>query len=71
MISFVGNFCNGGLSSGKMQHSLWVAEIINSNFDEAASGLLNVDPMGLSPKHMSFRRLWQGKGAQTAACKVE
>ncbi|XP_061351686.1 anaphase-promoting complex subunit 1 [Gastrolobium bilobum] len=57
-------------NKGKMQHSLWVAEIINSNFDGAASGLLNVDPMGVLPKHLSFRRIWQGKGAQTAACKV-
>lgn len=53
-----------------MQHSLWVAEIFNSNFDEAASGSLNLDPMGVLPKHLSFRRTWQGKGAQTAACKV-
>lgn len=57
-------------NKGKMQHSLWVAEIINSNFDEAAPGLLNVDLMGVLPKHLSFRRIWQGKGAQTAACKV-
>lgn len=53
-----------------MQHSLWVAEIVNSNFDEAAPDLLNVDPMDVLPKHLSFRRIWQGKGAQTAACKV-
>ena len=54
-----------------MQHSLWVAEIVNSNFDEATSTcLLNVNPMGVLPRHVSFRRIWQGKGAQAAACKV-
>ncbi|KAK7320591.1 hypothetical protein VNO77_30211 [Canavalia gladiata] len=57
-------------NKGKMQHSLWVAEIINSNFDEAPTSLLNVDPMSVLPKHLSFHRIWQGKGAQTAACKV-
>ncbi|XP_027331009.1 anaphase-promoting complex subunit 1 isoform X2 [Abrus precatorius] len=57
-------------NKGKMQHSLWVAEIVNSNFDEAGISLLNVDPMSVLPKHLSFRRIWQGKGAQTAACKV-
>ncbi|XP_019433711.1 PREDICTED: anaphase-promoting complex subunit 1 [Lupinus angustifolius] len=57
-------------NKGKMQHSLWVAEIINSNIDESSTGLLNVDPMSVLPKHLSFRRIWQGKGAQAAACKV-
>ncbi|KAI4306844.1 hypothetical protein L6164_030088 [Bauhinia variegata] len=57
-------------NKGKMQHSLWVAEVINSNFEEAANGLLNVDAGGALTKHLSFRRIWQGKGAQTAACKV-
>ncbi|KAJ1401187.1 putative anaphase-promoting complex subunit 1, partial [Sesbania bispinosa] len=56
-------------NKGKMQHSLWVAEIVNSNFDEAATGLLNVDPMGVLAKYLSFRRIWQGKGSQVAACK--
>lgn len=54
-----------------MQHSLWVAEIVNSNIDEdLATSLLHIDPMSVLPKHLSFRKIWQGKGAQTAACKV-
>ncbi|XP_047149623.1 anaphase-promoting complex subunit 1 [Vigna umbellata] len=58
-------------NKGKMQHSLWVAEIVNSNVDDdSAGGLLPVDPMSVLPKHLSFRKIWQGKGAQTAACKV-
>ncbi|RDY02269.1 Anaphase-promoting complex subunit 1, partial [Mucuna pruriens] len=58
-------------NKGKMQHSLWVAEIVNSNVDEeATTSLLHVDPMSVLPKHLSFRRIWQGKGAQAAACKV-
>ncbi|XP_015931282.1 anaphase-promoting complex subunit 1 isoform X1 [Arachis duranensis] len=57
-------------NKGKMQHSLWVAEIINSNFDEATACSSNVNPMGVLPKHVSFRRIWHGKGAQMAACKV-
>ncbi|KAL2665396.1 hypothetical protein AAZX31_02G241900 [Glycine max] len=58
-------------NKGKMQHSLWVAEIVNSNIDEdLATSLLHIDPMSVLPKHLSFRKIWQGKGAQTAACKV-
>lgn len=53
-----------------MQHSLWVAEIISSNLDDVDGGLLKVDPAGVLPKHLSFHRIWQGKGAHTAACKV-
>nr|KYP73070.1 Anaphase-promoting complex subunit 1 [Cajanus cajan] len=58
-------------NKGKMQHSLWVAEIVNSDIDEeVTTSLSHVDPMSVLPKHLSFRRIWQGKGAQTAACKV-
>ncbi|ESW13748.1 hypothetical protein PHAVU_008G222900 [Phaseolus vulgaris] len=58
-------------NKGKMQHSLWVAEIVNSNVDEESAGSsLPIDPMSVLPKHLSFRKIWQGKGAQTAACKV-
>ncbi|KAG4953284.1 hypothetical protein AAZX31_14G056200 [Glycine max] len=58
-------------NKGKMQHSLWVAEIVSSNIDEdPATDLLHIDPMSVLPKHLSFRKIWQGKGAQTAACKV-
>jgi len=72
MTSCLGNFYDGvTLNSGKMQHSLWVAEIVNSNVDDDSAGsLLPVDPMSVLPKHLSFRKIWQGKGAQTAACKV-
>lgn len=68
----LGNFCDSvTLNSGKMQHSLWVAEIVNSNIDEdLATSLLHIDPMSVLPKHLSFCKIWQGKGAQTAACKV-
>jgi len=68
----LGVFCDGvTLNSGKMQHSLWVAEIVNSNVDEESAGSsLPVDPMSVLPKRLSFRKIWQGKGAQTAACKV-
>ncbi|KAK4273718.1 hypothetical protein QN277_017057 [Acacia crassicarpa] len=57
-------------NKGKMQHSLWVVEIIGSNHVEGATALLNVDPLGVLLKRMSFRRIWQGKGAHVASCKV-
>lgn len=63
--------CDITPNSGKMQHSLWVAEIVSSNLDEVDKSLLNVDLVGVFPKHLSFRRIWQGKGAHTAACKVK
>lgn len=52
-----------------MQHSLWVVEVINSNLealDPKASDL--VAPGKLAKPF--FRRIWQGKGSQTAASKV-
>ncbi|KAA8539561.1 hypothetical protein F0562_026253 [Nyssa sinensis] len=57
-------------NKGKMQHSLWVAEAINSNLEVAHSKLCDVVPAGVLPKQFSFRRIWQGKGAHTAASKV-
>ncbi|XP_071734398.1 anaphase-promoting complex subunit 1 [Rutidosis leptorrhynchoides] len=51
---------------GKMQHSLWSAEIISSNLDAGDSVLSDV----LISKKLSFRRIWQGKGAQAAASEV-
>ncbi|KAJ7959635.1 anaphase-promoting complex subunit 1 [Quillaja saponaria] len=57
-------------NKGKMQHSLWVAEINNANLDESDKCFLKADPGGVLPKQLSLRRIWQGKGAQAAACKV-
>uniref|UniRef100_A0A2P2JSX6 Anaphase-promoting complex subunit 1 n=4 Tax=Rhizophora mucronata TaxID=61149 RepID=A0A2P2JSX6_RHIMU len=57
-------------NKGKMQHSVWVAEVINSNLEVAKSHLTNVVPASLSAKQFSFRRIWQGKGARRAALKV-
>ncbi|CAK9173534.1 unnamed protein product [Ilex paraguariensis] len=57
-------------NKGKMQHSLWVAEVVDCNLEVANSKLSDVVPPGVLPKQCSFRRIWQGKGAQTAASKV-
>ena len=62
--------CDIILFAGKMQHSVWVIEVINSNLEMANANLLDVIPSGVLPKQFSFRRIWQAKGAQTAACKV-
>ncbi|GJR84537.1 anaphase-promoting complex subunit 1 isoform X1 [Tanacetum coccineum] len=51
---------------GKMQHSLWTAEVINSNHEVGASVLQDV----ILSKKLFFRRIWQGKGAQAAASEV-
>lgn len=53
-----------------MQHSLWVAEIINSNFETENASSSGAALDGVLDKNFSFRRIWQGKGAQTAASKV-
>lgn len=52
--------------SGKMQHSLWTAEVINSNLESGDSVLPDV----ISSKKFFFRRIWQGKGAKAAASEV-
>lgn len=57
-------------NKGKMQHSLWVAEIINSNFEAENASLSGAALDDVLDKNFSFRRIWQGKGAQTAASKV-
>ncbi|XP_059654080.1 anaphase-promoting complex subunit 1 isoform X2 [Cornus florida] len=57
-------------SKGKMQHSVWVVEVVNSNAEVVNSKLSDVAPAGVLQKQFSFRRIWQGKGAQTAASKV-
>ncbi|XP_004308940.1 PREDICTED: anaphase-promoting complex subunit 1-like [Fragaria vesca subsp. vesca] len=57
-------------NTGKMQHSVWVAETNNLNLDLASANLVDAVPNGIIAKHCSFRRIWQGKGAKTAASKV-
>ncbi|XP_030534487.1 anaphase-promoting complex subunit 1 isoform X4 [Rhodamnia argentea] len=57
-------------NKGKAQHSLWVAEVVNPTADEAMSSLPDVNPVGVQLKQFSFHRIWQGKGAHAAACKV-
>ncbi|KAK4359004.1 hypothetical protein RND71_021233 [Anisodus tanguticus] len=55
--------------AAKLQHSLWVVETINSNTEMGNSRFPDV-PLGVLTKQFSFRRIWQGKGSQTAASKV-
>ncbi|KAG6735069.1 hypothetical protein I3842_01G302100 [Carya illinoinensis] len=57
-------------NKGKMQHSVWVAEAVNPNLEVANVSITNAVPADVLPKQFSFRRIWQGKGAQAAACKV-
>ncbi|KAF5944722.1 hypothetical protein HYC85_018799 [Camellia sinensis] len=57
-------------NKGKMQHSLWVVEVVNSNLEMGNSKSSDVVPSGVLPKQFSFRRIWQGKGSQTAASEV-
>lgn len=57
-------------NTGRMQHSVWVAETSNSNHEMASASLLDAVPPGVLAKQFSLRRIWQGKGAHTAACKV-
>lgn len=57
-------------NKGKMQHSVWVAEVVNCNPEVASTSLSDVVPAGVLPKQFSFHRIWQGKGAQTSASKV-
>ncbi|CAN6805344.1 unnamed protein product [Brassica oleracea] len=52
-------------NKGKMQHSVWAAELI-----ESASCSSGVVPDTVFPKRVSFRRIWQAKGAKKAASKV-
>ncbi|KAK9124538.1 hypothetical protein Sjap_014140 [Stephania japonica] len=57
-------------NEGKMQHSLWLIENANSNSEVANGSPLEVLPAGILSKQFSFRRIWQGKVAQSAARKV-
>lgn len=70
MLSHMHHFWYSHVYAGKMQHSVWVAEAVNSNLELANSSSADVVPAGVLPKQFSFRRIWQGKGAQTAASKV-
>ncbi|KAG8390120.1 hypothetical protein BUALT_Bualt01G0050500 [Buddleja alternifolia] len=56
-------------NKGKMQHSLWVVDVNNSNLEAGNLKSSDFIPPGMSAKHF-FRRIWQGKGSQTAASKV-
>nr|VDC78379.1 unnamed protein product [Brassica rapa] len=57
-------------NKGKMQHSVWAAEFIDSNREASASCSSGVAPDTVFPKRVSFRRIWQAKGAKKAASKV-
>ncbi|OVA02727.1 Anaphase-promoting complex subunit 1 [Macleaya cordata] len=57
-------------NKGKMQHSVWLVEIVSSNPESADASLSEVVPDGVLSKQFSFRRIWQGKGAQFAASEV-
>lgn len=57
-------------NKGKMQHSVWAVETTNSNLELAKSGASNVVPVAVLARQFSFRRIWQGKGSFTSACKV-
>ncbi|KAH6787332.1 hypothetical protein C2S52_006884 [Perilla frutescens var. hirtella] len=56
-------------NKGKMQHSLWVVEVNNSNIQVANPNKSDLISPWMSAKHF-FRRIWQGKGSHTPASKV-
>ncbi|KAL8463255.1 hypothetical protein ACS0TY_034046 [Phlomoides rotata] len=56
-------------NKGKTQHSLWVIEVNNSNLEVADPKASDLVAPGKLAKPF-FRRIWQGKGSQTAASKV-
>ncbi|PIA32336.1 hypothetical protein AQUCO_04500142v1 [Aquilegia coerulea] len=57
-------------NKGKMQHSLWLIEITNSTSESSNTNSCEAVPPGVLPKQSSLRRIWQGKGAPSAASKV-
>ncbi|KAF5181948.1 Anaphase-promoting complex subunit, partial [Thalictrum thalictroides] len=57
-------------NKGKMQHSLWLIEKSNSTFEFSNANSHEAVPPGVLPKQSSLRRIWQGKGAPSAASKV-
>ena len=69
LVIFTSNYSDSGFS-GKMQHSVWAAEFIDSNREASASCSSGVAPDTVFPKRVSFRRIWQAKGAKKAASKV-
>ncbi|KAG9140780.1 hypothetical protein Leryth_006968 [Lithospermum erythrorhizon] len=54
----------------KIQHSVWVAEVVSSSHEIFTEKLDDVVPAGVLPKQYLFRRIWQGKVSQTASSKV-
>ncbi|OMO50083.1 Anaphase-promoting complex subunit 1 [Corchorus capsularis] len=54
----------------KLQHSVWVAEVINSSLEVENASLSATVPAAVLPKRFCFRRIWQWKGAHIAASKV-
>lgn len=53
-----------------MQHSVWAVEFIESSLEASASCSSSVVPDTVIPKRVSFRRIWQAKGAKKPASKV-
>ncbi|XP_021862745.2 anaphase-promoting complex subunit 1 isoform X2 [Spinacia oleracea] len=54
----------------QMQHSLWVAESMNSCVGDHAVSSSHESHSEVFPCRFSFRRIWQAKGYPTAATKV-
>ncbi|XP_065870277.1 anaphase-promoting complex subunit 1 isoform X2 [Euphorbia lathyris] len=57
-------------NKGKLQHSVWVAEVANYNLEVPNVRSNDALPAGVIAERICFRRIWQGKGAQVAASKV-
>ncbi|EPS73838.1 hypothetical protein M569_00901, partial [Genlisea aurea] len=56
-------------NKAKLQHSLWVAEALNSDLEETLPQSSTLFLPGMQKKYL-FRRIWQGKGSQIPATKV-
>ncbi|XP_038722804.1 anaphase-promoting complex subunit 1 [Tripterygium wilfordii] len=57
-------------NKGKKQHSVWVVDVISPNLEMANSSVSEAIPAARLPRQFSFRKVWQGKGAQSSASKV-
>ncbi|XP_077233026.1 E3 ubiquitin ligase isoform X2 [Tasmannia lanceolata] len=56
---------------GKMQHSVWLVEIVNPNVDTVfASTTVDAVTTGVLSKQFSLQRIWKEKCSQFAASKV-